>query len=83
MKRLKLNKQEKAIEKAWVNGEYLALRKNDLMRIADAIAARKKDAVLNIRVNSNDLKYIRKKASRLGIRYQTFVSEILHQVAQA
>ncbi len=40
-------------------------------------------AVMNIRVNSNDLEHIKRKAQKLGIKYQTFISEILHRVARA
>lgn len=83
MKKLRLTKQETAIEKALVNGEYFKIDSGDFKRIAGAIAARKKDAVLNIRLNSSDLKHIKQKASHLGIKYQSFVSEILHYVAQS
>ena len=41
-----------------------------------------RDAVLNIRVNSWDLAQIKQKAQKLGIKYQTLISEILHKVAQ-
>ena len=83
MKKLKLSKQETAIEKALIGGEYFKVGANDFKRMAEAIATRRKDAVLNIRVNSADLKHIKQKASRLRIKYQTFVSEILHHVAQS
>ena len=49
--------------------------------IAQAIARRKKDAVLNIRVNSQDLATIKQKAKNLGVPYQTLVSELLHHYA--
>jgi len=51
--------------------------------IAQAIESRRKDAVLNIRLNSRDLQNIKRKAQKLGIRYQTFISEVLHKIAQA
>ena len=41
----------------------------------------KKDAVLNIRINSRDLDSIKQKAKQMGIPYQTFVSELIHQYA--
>jgi predicted DNA binding CopG/RHH family protein len=47
------------------------------------LEARKKYAVLNIRVNSYDLAHLKQKAQKMGIKYQTFISEILHRVAQA
>ena len=83
MRRIKLTRQEKAIEDALVRGEYVSVSKEKFNEIAQAIAAHRKDTVLNIRVNSQDLKSIKQKAVRLGVKYQTFISEILHKVAQA
>lgn len=83
MRKVKLTRQEKAIEESLLKGEYVDIGKKEFESIAHAIAARKKDAVLNIRVNSQDLKNIKKRAQKLGIRYQTLISEILHKVAQA
>lgn len=83
MKRIKLTRQEKKIEDALIKGEYVNASKRDLNQITEAIAARKKDAVLNLRINSRDLESLKQKADKLGIRYQTFISEILHRVAQS
>ena len=83
MRRIHLTRQEKAVENSLLDGEYANVAKGEFEMIAQAIANRKKDAVLNIRVNSQDLKNIRQKAKRLGIRYQTFISELLHRIAQA
>jgi predicted DNA binding CopG/RHH family protein len=81
MKKIKLTRSEKAIEAALVRGEYRPVKKAEFDRIAEAIARRKKDAVLNIRVNSRDLDSIKQKAKQMGIPYQTFVSELIHQYA--
>jgi predicted DNA binding CopG/RHH family protein len=81
MKRIKLSRSEKAIEAALVRGEYRPVKKAEFDRIAEAIARRKKDAVLNIRVNSQDLDSIKQKSKQMGIPYQTFVSELIHQYA--
>jgi len=59
MNRIKLTKQEKAIENALLANDYKNVRKNEFDSIVEAIAARKKDAVLNIRVNSKDLAHIK------------------------
>ena len=83
MRQMKLTRQEKAIEDALLKGEYVSVSKKEFNEIAQALAYRKKDAVLNIRVNRYDLDSIKKKATQLGIRYQTFIAEILHKVAQA
>ena len=81
MKKIKLSRSEKAIEAALVRGEYRPVKKAEFDRIAEAIARRKKDAVLNIRVNSQDLDSIKQKAKQMGVPYQTFVSELIHQYA--
>lgn len=81
MKKKKLTKSEQDIEKALIRGEYKSVSKAELNDIAAAIEKRKKDAVLNIRINSEDLESIREKAKRLGVPYQTLVSEILHRFA--
>lgn len=82
MKRnIELTRQEKEIEDALMAGEFVNVEGNELEEISQAIARRKKDAVLNIRVNSQDIISIKQKAKKLGIKYQTFISEVLHKIA--
>lgn len=81
MKKIKLSDQEKKIEEALLADEYTDVSNEELTQIAQAIASRKKDAVLNIRINQQDLKNLKLKAKKLGVRYQSFISEILHHVA--
>ena len=81
MRQAKLTSAERAIEHALLQGEYVSTNKASFEDIAQAIARRRKDAVISIRVNSQDLKQIKGKAKRLGVRYQTFISEVLHRVA--
>ena len=83
MRKVNLTRQEKAIEDSLLKGEYINVGKDEFASIAAAIAARKKDAVLNVRVNSRDLATIRQKAQKFGIKYQTFISEVIHRIAQA
>ena len=83
MRRIKLTKEEQAIDDALVRGEYVNVSKEEFDAIARALAARRKDTVLNIRVNSVDLQNIKDKARKMGVKYQTFISELLHKVAQA
>jgi predicted DNA binding CopG/RHH family protein len=68
MKAIRLNKSEQAIETALLQGEYLNIKNAEFDAIAQAVAIRRKDAVINIRVNSQDLKVIKEKAKRSGIR---------------
>jgi predicted DNA binding CopG/RHH family protein len=83
MRRIKLTKYEKDIEDRLLRGEYAEGSKEEFEEIAASLAARRKDAVLNIRVNSYDLKNLKEKAHKLGVKYQTFISEILHRAARA
>ncbi len=83
MRKMKLTRQEKAMEDALVRGEYVSVSKEEHERIARAISAYRKNAVLNLRINSQDLKNLKRKAGKLGVKYQTFIAEILHRVAQS
>lgn len=82
MKRTKLTRQEKQIESALLKGEYADVSKAEFDHIAQTIASRRKDTVLNLRINSQDLESLKQKARKLGVKYQTFISEVLHRVAQ-
>ncbi|MCK5243472.1 antitoxin [bacterium] len=80
MKRVRLSKEEKEIEARM--DAYVPVKGSEYQAIAQAVAARRKDAVLNIRINRQDLENIKLKARKLGVKYQSFVAEILHKVAQ-
>jgi predicted DNA binding CopG/RHH family protein len=82
MKKIELTKKERAIEKGLLRGDYAPLKAAEAHAVAKAIAARRKDAVLNIRINSQDLNHLKQKAKHLGVPYQTFISEILHHYAR-
>ena len=81
MKSAKLTKKEQSIERGLIRGAYKPLNKSEFTNIAESIQRRKKDAVLNLRVNSEDLDNLKQKAKQLGIPYQTFISEFLHRLA--
>ena len=81
MRHAKLNKPEQAIERALLEGEYVNVNRGVFAEIAEAIVRRRRDAVISIRVNSKDLRQIKAKAKRLGVGYQTLISEVLHRVA--
>ena len=80
MRKFKLTKEEQWIEDHME--EFVPASRELFNKIAQALEARKKDAVLNIRVNSFDLAQLKQKAQKLGVKYQSFISEILHKVAQ-
>lgn len=80
MRKIKLTREERAIEDSLE--EFVPVDRNEYEQIVQAIAARKKDTVLNIRVNSRDLASIKQRAQRLGVKYQTLLSELIHRIAQ-
>lgn len=81
MKKIKLTKEEKRIEKDLLAGNYRRVTGKLLDEVSKALVNRKKDYIMTIRVSSADIEKIKRKAKRLGVRYQTFISEILHQIA--
>ncbi|MDD4953840.1 MAG: antitoxin [Candidatus Omnitrophica bacterium] len=80
MRKIKLTKEEQWIEDHFE--EFVPVSKERYNEIVQALERRKKDTVLNIRVNKFDLETIKQKARKMGFKYQTFISEILHKVAQ-
>ena len=82
MRKIKLTREEKAIEDALLRGEFVPVSKEKFEEMAAMIKSYRKDAVLNIRINRNDLESIKKKARKLGVPYQTFIGEFLHRMAQ-
>jgi len=83
MRRIRLTKYEQSIEDAIGRGEYKAVSKEEDESIRRMLAAYRKNAVLHMRINSNDLSLIKSKARKLGVRYQTFIAEYLHKFAHA
>lgn len=80
-RRIKLNRQEQDIERALIKGEYLDVDGSEFEEVAKAVVARRRDALLNVHVNGQDLKGIKQLAKKLGVEYQAFISELLHRVA--
>ncbi len=82
MKKQRLDPEEKEIMEAIEKDEFIPVTGVELKRMADAIAARKKDMTLTIRVNSNDINRIKKMAQKHKIPYQSYISEVIHRIAQ-
>ena len=77
-----LSKFEKGILKAFKNKEYEIIRtskKEKLDYQKAARAALMKDKIITIRLNGFDLNNIKKLALNNGRKYQTYISDILHQ----
>ncbi len=82
-KRLKLTKYERSISDAIDRGEYIEGSKEETEKIRAAIEAYRKNAILHIRINEAVLQKLKDKAKKLGVKYQTFIAEILRKVAHS
>ena len=82
MKKQYLDQEEKEIAEAIERDEFVPVSGSELKKVAQAIAARKKDMTLTIRVNKNDINRIKKMAQKHRIPYQTYLSEVIHRIAQ-
>ncbi len=82
-KNIRLTREEKEIEDSLIDGEFINVEPDELKEIVKSIKARQKNSVLNIRINSDDLEQIKRKADNLGVKYQSFISELLHRVAHS
>jgi predicted DNA binding CopG/RHH family protein len=78
----KLDKEELEILEAFDHGK-LKRSKNTKAELANHItiseASFKKDARINIRLSSKDLRAIQSRALKEGMPYQTLVSSVLHK----
>ena len=77
--KIKLTREERSIEAAIERGEYRPASPEIEQRIREMLRARRKDKVLNIRINGDDLKRLKAKAKKLGVPYQSFVAELIHE----
>ena len=78
---MKLTKEEKNLLHSVERGEWRSTtNKSELRKYQEAAQQMlKKDARLNIRISSYDLKSLQKRALEEGLPYQTFVSSLLHK----
>ena len=78
---MRLTKEEMDIRASVERGEWSATaKKSELRKYQDAARQMmKKDSRLNIRISTQDLKSLQKKAMQEGLPYQTFVSSLLHK----
>ncbi|HQJ14945.1 MAG TPA: hypothetical protein PLJ26_00465 [Candidatus Omnitrophota bacterium] len=81
MRKYKLTKEEQWIEDHMK--EFVPVSREEFAAIKKTIELKKRDAVLNIRVNSLDLALLKQKAQKIGVKYQSFISELLHRAAEA
>ena len=78
-KRMRLTKEERENERDNERGLYVDAPKELTDEIVEMLKRRKKDAILSIRINSIDLARVKQKASKLGVRYQSYIAELIHR----
>ena len=79
-KRLALDDYEKKISEAYENGELKPINsKVDFREMAKQTL--KKNRKINIRISSNDLSALQRRAAREGMPYQTLIGSVLHKYA--
>lgn len=78
MNPFKLNRAEKKIEAEVLRGEWKSVDPERFKRISVAIARARKDAVISLRLNSEDLAAFKKKAKAAGVPYQSLIAELIH-----
>jgi len=65
-----------------LRGDFKPVKGKELENIENTLKSRRKNTTMTIRVNSEDIEKIKSKAKKLGIKYQCYITEIIHQVAQ-
>ena len=81
----KLDKEEKEILEAFESGKLKRTKGSKLLQerhreYADAMF--RKDARINIRLSSRDLRGLQKRALAEGIPYQTLIASVLHKYVE-
>lgn len=80
-----LDQEEKEILEAYESGELKRSKGSAQTRLRHqeyAAAMFRKDARINIRLPSKDLRGLQKRALREGIPYQTLIASILHKYVE-
>ena len=74
----KLTREERAIEDAVMRGEFKPVSPEKFIAIAEAWKRARKNTVISLRLNRDDLAAFKKKAEEAGIPYQSMISELIH-----
>jgi len=84
MKKIQLDKEERALLAAFESGEFQSELTPDRKKFVEEAAAQafKKDKRINIRISGRDLMAIQKRAMEEGMPYQTLIiASIIHKYA--
>jgi len=80
----KLNKEEQGILRAYEKGQLKSVKNLETEKKKQttyAKASLKKDYRINIRISEHDLRNLQTIAMEEGLPYQTFISSVLHKIA--
>lgn len=77
MKKIRISKEEKAIEDEINNLKPVSGNKKK--RIENILTQAKKNRSISLRISNFDLEKIKEKAQNEGIPYQTLINSILHK----
>jgi predicted DNA binding CopG/RHH family protein len=81
---IKLDAEEQALLESVESGEWETVENVKEERVFAKAAAgnyQRKDARVNIRIATGDLKRLKQKAAYKGLPYQTFIASVLHEYA--
>ena len=81
---ISLDKEEQKLLKAFERGEFVSVNNIDKRRKEISQAAKNtltKNKRINIRMREKDLLFIKKKAEKHGLPYQTLINTILRHYA--
>ena len=76
------NPSPQAILKKLSDKSYWKRFKQEMVQVEEALAHKRKDAILHIRVNSLVMEKLKGEAQRRGAKYQTFISDLLERIAR-
>ena len=81
MDKIELDQEEKQILEDFEAGEFQSVLTPERKRFIAKVAkeASKKDKRINIRISSQGLEALQRRALEQGIPYQTLVSSVLHK----
>lgn len=82
-KKRRLQNPETRLMEALGSPAYWKKFEREMQQAAEELAAKRKDAILHLRINSRDLARLKEKAEAAGLGYQTFIAEILRRAAQS
>lgn len=78
MNPFKLTREEREIRDASLRGEYDPVSPEEFRAIAEAWKRARKNTVISLRLNRDDLEAFKKKAEAVGVPYQSMISELIH-----